>query len=216
MCKVGRAPETIVGVTHELLHLGEPAAPLAARDPRATEDASAMASSSDIQGESVDARFHRMIAAHGPAIGRIARSYAKSVAEREDLQQDIAMGLFRALPTFRGECSERTFVLRLAHNQALSTLTRRRARREDGEVPAELADLAPDPEVLAGLSQRMRAVFGAIHTLPWGQRQVLTLALEGLSHDEIGEVVGISAGNVAVRVSRARAELKKRLGGHHE
>ena len=58
----------------------------------------------------------------------------------------------------------------------------------------------------------MRAVFRAIHALPVGRRQVLVLALEGLSHEQIGEVLGISAGNVAVRVSRARADLALALG----
>jgi len=117
------------------------------------------------------------------------------------------------LPSFRHECSERTFVLRIAHNQALSSLSRRRVRPQADELSAEAPSGAPNPEMLADLSQRMRAVFGAIHALPFAQRQVLVLALEGLSHEEIAEVVGISAGNVAVRVSRARAELKKLLGG---
>ncbi len=160
--------------------------------------------------------FERLMSAYGAAIGRTARSYAKTVAEREDLQQDMALAIWRALPAFRGECTERTFVLRIAHNQALSSLTRRRGRREEGEVPEDIPAKGPDPEVLAGLSQRMRAVFVAIHALPFGQRQVLALTLEGLSHEEIAEVLGISIGNVAVRVSRARTEWKKLLGGAHE
>lgn len=166
--------------------------------------------------EPLAARFERLMRAHGSAVGRTARSYAKTVAEREDLEQDMALAIWRALPGFRGECAERTFVLRIAHNQALSSLSRRRARREEGEVPEHLPDRGPDPEVLVGLSQRMRLVFGAIHALPFGQRQVLALSLEGLSHEEIAEVVGISVGNVAVRVSRARSELKRLLGGHDE
>ena len=157
-------------------------------------------------------RFARIVEAHGPALARAARSYARSAAEREDLEQDIAVAIWRALPSFRGDCSERTFVLRIAHNQALSFLTRRRGRLATAELDEEPLHSGPDPEVLAGLSERMRAVFGAIHALPFGQRQVLVLALEGLDHQEIGEVLGISANNVAVRVNRARTELKKRLG----
>ena len=162
--------------------------------------------------ETARARFERVIGALGAAIGRTARSYARTSAEREDIEQDIALALWRALPTFRGECSERAFVLRVAHNQALSFLTRRRARPPYTPLADELAADTPDPEVLAGLSERMRAVFRAIHALPIGRRQVLVLALEGLSHEQIGEVLGISVGNVAVRVSRARADLALALG----
>lgn len=95
--------------------------------------------------------------------------------------------------------------------QALSFLTRRRARPYESLADEPAAD-SPDPEVLADLSERMRAVFRAIHALPVAHRQVLTLALEGLSHEQIGEVLGITAGNVAVRVNRARAELACELG----
>jgi RNA polymerase sigma factor (sigma-70 family) len=168
-----------------------------------------------LEVETARARFERVVGAFGPVIGRAARSYARTSAEREDLEQDIALALWRALPGFRGECSEHAFVLRVAHNQALSFLTRRRARLYE-PLAEEPASEAPDPELVAGLSERMRAVFGAIHALPPARRQVLVLGLEGLSHEQIGEVLGISTGNVAVRVNRARAELALALGEQNE
>ena len=161
--------------------------------------------------EKASERFVQLADRFGAAISRTARSYARSVEERQDLEQDIAVALWRALPGFRGDCAERTFVLRIAHNQALSLLARRR-RLAITQLDAEVPGGMPDPEVLAGLSERMRRVFQAIHALPFGQRQVLMLALEGLDHEEIGQVLGISVNNVAVRVSRARSELKKALG----
>lgn len=164
--------------------------------------------------ESQRARFERLVVAHGASISRTARSYAKTTHERQDLEQDIALAIWRALPSFREECAERTFVLRIAHNQALSLLTRRRARPPTADIPEDAPADELDPEALAGLSQRMRAVFQAIHRLPVSHRQVLVLSLEGLVHEEIGDVMGISPGNVAVRVNRARAELRKLLGGN--
>jgi RNA polymerase sigma-70 factor, ECF subfamily len=152
-------------------------------------------------------RFSSLVASHGALLARTIRSYA----ERKDLEQDIAIAIWRSLPTFRGECSERTFVLRIAHNQAISFLDKRR-RTPRATVDVTEIDIdggGPDPEMLAGLSERMRAVFQAVHRLPFGQRQVLVMALEGLSHEEIAEVLGVTANNVAVRVSRARAELKR-------
>lgn len=156
--------------------------------------------------------FDRIVREHGPSIARMARSYARTVAEREDLEQEMATAIWRALPTFRGESSERTFVLRVAHNRALTALTARRRRPPMEELDEAQAMDAPDPEVLAGLGERMRRVFEALHALPIVPRQVLLLALEGLTHEEVGDVLGITAGNAAVRLSRARAALRAAMG----
>jgi RNA polymerase sigma-70 factor (ECF subfamily) len=59
--------------------------------------------------------------------------------------------------------------------------------------------------------QRAERFLAHVRTLPLGQRQVLTLALEGLSHAEIAEVVGITPQNVAVRLGRARDALRRSM-----
>ena len=158
--------------------------------------------------------FTRLYAAHGPLLGRTVRSYARTAAEREDLDQEVALAIWRALPSFRGDASERTFVLRIAHNQAITFMDKRRRTPTAAVTTVDADEMvhdAPDPEVIAGLSERMRALFAALHKLPFGQRQVLVLALEGLSHEEIGEVLGVTANNVAVRLNRARNELRRSM-----
>ncbi len=55
-----------------------------------------------------------------------------------------------------------------------------------------------------------------MHELPLGLRQVVVLTLEGLSHAETAEIVGISENNVAVRLTRARAALSRRLGARED
>ena len=54
-----------------------------------------------------------------PALRRLARSYTHEAAEQEDLLQEIALGLWQALPHFRGDSSERTWLYRVAHNTAI-------------------------------------------------------------------------------------------------
>src|SRR5258708_34940476 len=71
-------------------------------------------------------RFSALIETHRALLGRTARSYARSIVERQDLEQEIALAIWRALPAFRGDCAERTFVLRIAHNQAITFLDKRR------------------------------------------------------------------------------------------
>jgi RNA polymerase sigma-70 factor (ECF subfamily) len=161
------------------------------------------------------ARFESMLARMEPSLRRVAASYAREAADREDTLQEVALALWRALPDFRGECSERTFVFRVAHNVALAAALRRRAisqRTGSDEVVATLADARPDPEARLDAARRKERLFEAIRALPVTHRQPLTLALEGLSHEEIGAVLGITSNNVTVRLHRARAALRELLG----
>jgi len=160
---------------------------------------------------SLKSRFLSLLEVHGAGVARTIRGYARSEAERADLEQEVALALWTALPSFRGDCSERTFVLRIAHNRALTLLSK---RTDSVEAPpgAELPATSADPERRASGAERLRALQRALKEIPLGPRQVLLLALEGLSHDEIAAVLGISANNAAVRLSRARAALRERLG----
>ena len=154
--------------------------------------------------------FESVMQANQAILGRIAACYAPAGPEREDLLQDICLAIWRALDSFRGECSERTFVARIAHNRGLSYVYRKKVSGTPDSLET-IADDARGPEAELGSAQRVERLYAAIRTLPVGYRQVLTLALEELPHKEIAEVVGISPGNVAVRLGRARGLLKARL-----
>lgn len=160
------------------------------------------------------ARLEALLADHGPGLRRVARTYSTSPTEAADLAQEIAVAIWRALPTFRGDCSDRTFAYRIAHNRGISYAESRSVRERT--TPLVEASPVPDPRPNAEEAihdqQRREALWVAIGTLPVGARAVLTLALEGMSHEEIAAVLGTSANSVTVRLSRARAELRKRLG----
>jgi RNA polymerase sigma-70 factor (ECF subfamily) len=135
-------------------------------------------------------------------------TYEREAGQREDLAQEIWLALWRALPSFRGECSERTFVFRIGHNRGVSHVQRSRRRRtEELESDAPLVDARADPEGDAIKRQRQARLRDAVSRLPLGLRQVVVLVLEGLSHREAGEVLGLTENNVAVRLTRARAAL---------
>ncbi len=186
-CKVPARPVTTTGMSALTLPLNPP-------------DGRAMASP-------LEARFRQLWDQHGPALGRVARSYTRTRAEQEDLLQEISLGLWRALPGFRGECSERTFAFRIAHNLGLNHAM----RRKPGEPEVEVPDPRPDPETRAGDAQRRERLLGAIRGLPLPYRQVITLALEEMSHQEIADILGLTANNTAVRLSRAREMLRAAL-----
>jgi RNA polymerase sigma-70 factor, ECF subfamily len=154
--------------------------------------------------------FDHLVAANGPALTRLAASYTNTLSDRDDLLQEIAMALWQALPRFRGECSERTFLFRIAHNRAIAHLARSRSQPAAGQE-VEVHDPAPDPEAGLARNQRVERLRRAIHRLPVVYRQVITLSLEGLGYEEIAEVLGISESHVGVRLTRARQILRESL-----
>jgi RNA polymerase sigma factor (sigma-70 family) len=163
----------------------------------------------------LEQQFERILGEHGGALSRLAYSYEAVRSVREELVQEIALAIWQALAHFRGECSERTFVFRIAHNRGLSHVGRRRPPHEpledlkDADQPV---DPRPHPEARAAQTDQRQRLMSAIQLLPVMHRQILVLVLEGLSHAEIAEVVGITENNVAVRLNRAREALKDTMG----
>ena len=167
------------------------------------------------QRHALEKQFDRILSEYGAAILRLAFSYEAVASVREELVQEIALAIWQALAHFRGECSERTFVYRIAHNRGLSHVWRRRPPYqplEELEESDQPVDPRPHPdEQAARTDQRMR-LMSAIQSLPVTHRQMIVLMLEDLSHAEIAEVIGITENNVAVRLNRARKALKDVLG----
>jgi RNA polymerase sigma-70 factor (ECF subfamily) len=159
----------------------------------------------------LERRFSALFAQYGASVARLAASYTHNSTEREDLFQDIAMAIWQALPRFRQECSDRTFLFRIAHNRGISYVSRRRlpvaAIVDEMDVP----DMRTDPVAALVNQQEGEQLLDAIRRLPVSYRQIITLTLEDLSYADIAEVVGISEGNVGVRLTRARQLLRQLL-----
>ena len=159
----------------------------------------------------LEQRFDALLAAHGRSLARLAASYARGGSERDDLFQEIALAMWRALPGFRRECSERTFVFRIAHNRGISYLARRRTPTVANDEEKELPDRRPNPEQALSANEESERLARAVQSLPVAHQQVVTLALEGLSYGDIADVLGISETNVGVRLTRARQMLRELL-----
>lgn len=156
--------------------------------------------------------FNRLLADNRAALSRLAASYA-GPGDRDDLLQEIAIALWRALPKFRGECSERTFLFRIAHNRCITHISKRRptVSLDDADIDPEAPTAAAD-EMIAVQEDRER-LLRAVQRLPLIYREVVVLLLEGLDYQQIADVVGISEGNVGVRLTRARQQLKSLIEG---
>ena len=148
----------------------------------------------------------------GPMVRRIAASHEADRHLAEELVQDIWLALWRALPSFRADSSLRTFVARIATYRAISHIRRRARFPRPGEMPDDLPTAEVGPEQHAIDRDQQAKLLSAVRGLPLPLRQVALLTLEGLTPQEIAAVLGITANAVAIRLSRARDGLRKRMG----
>jgi len=149
---------------------------------------------------------------------RLAFAYTRDAGAREDLFQEIALALWTALPSFRGDASERTWLYRVAHNTAIRFMARRlrRARHEHPDDGVTEPVSPVNPERTAIDSQQRERLWTAVQALPVPDRRLVMLHLEGLSAAEIEAVTGLSAGNVATRLTRLRQKLATTIGKGQE
>lgn len=148
-----------------------------------------------------------LLESHRGLMDRILSTYERDPSAREDMHQDLALAVWRALPSFRGAASHRTFIARIAHNIGAGHVRHvvRRGASEpiDAGHPSETA--GPD-QIVAANSLREELILALEH-LPLSQRQVVSLHLEEFSHADIAEILGLTEGAVAVRLHRARESL---------
>jgi RNA polymerase sigma-70 factor (ECF subfamily) len=160
--------------------------------------------------------YENLLKRHIAALRRLAWSYARDTYE--DLFQEIAMALWTALPRFRGDCSERTWIHRVAHNTAISFVANSRRRSTHEQTGHELPEHAclVNPEKEAFEQERRTRLWKAVQELPLADRQLVVMYLEGLSAVEIEAVAGMSSGAVATRLTRARKKLMEKVRGEKE
>jgi RNA polymerase sigma-70 factor (ECF subfamily) len=150
---------------------------------------------------------------YGAAMERLARAYEADADRRRDLVQDIHIALWRSFAAFDGRCSVRTWVYRVAHNTAASYVIR---QRRNNAPLVSLEEIDPLPGVAAGetSADRNRALerlLELIQRLKPLDRQVILSYLEGMDAASIGEITGISAGNVATKIHRIKQILTRQF-----
>ena len=156
----------------------------------------------------------------GTTLGRLARAYEADPDRRNDLLQEIHISLWRSFEMFDGRCSLRTWVYRVAHNAATSHIIRqRRAKTMTMVSLEELENLSDKNESGLASDQRqaLDRLLALIQMLKPLDRQVIVSYLEGVDAASIGEITGISAGNVATKIHRIKSILARRFheGGRH-
>lgn len=147
--------------------------------------------------------LEQLYQSHQPPIYALCYRLLERAEDAEDAVQATFVRAFRALPRFRGDSTARTWLYRIATNEALGILRRRR----DAVPVEELIDSSPDSA--SRVVERL-AVRAALARLTPDHRAILVLRLwEELSYTEIAAVLGLSLPAVKMRLNRARAEFRK-------
>ncbi|MGB6452550.1 MAG: sigma-70 family RNA polymerase sigma factor [Steroidobacteraceae bacterium] len=162
-----------------------------------------------------DLLYAQLAQEYGPALARIARLHEADADLRRDLLQDLHVALWRSLGGYDGRCSLRTWVYRVAHNTALTYVTRRRRSRHGvlctlDEFDAQ--DLLTDPDSSASgadYDQSATRLYSLIRRLAPLDSQIMLLYLEDLDAAEIATTTGLSPGNVATKVHRIKRLLTR-------
>lgn len=144
---------------------------------------------------------------YSPRVHAVVRRLAGDDALAEDWAQETWVRAFRALPTFRGDARFSTWLHRIAVNSALHG-RRWQERRSGREVDLPETQAAPRTERV-GLRITLER---ALDRLPPGMRQIVVLHdVEGYTHEEIGDMLGIAAGTSKSQLFKARARLRSFL-----
>jgi RNA polymerase sigma-70 factor (ECF subfamily) len=153
----------------------------------------------------------------GSALQRLVRVYESDADKARDLLQDIHIALWQSFETFDGRCSLRTWVYRVAHCAAASHVVKQLRSKGRGLVSLEEMDERESAAALSterDVSDRivLERMMNLIHQLQPMDRQLMLLYLEDVDAATIGEITGISPGNVRNRIYRIKAILSRRLG----
>lgn len=137
-------------------------------------------------------------------IERICFGYSNSVCEMEDLRQDALLNLWESMPTFKQQCSMKTWIYRLTLNTCVSAM--RKSNRKPSTV--ELSQLYDKADTDSGHETLLEELHEAIGELNPIDKAIMLLWLEGEGYESISSITGLSKASVATRLHRAKSKLK--------
>jgi RNA polymerase sigma-70 factor (ECF subfamily) len=166
-----------------------------------------------LSGEAMSG-FEDLYRKHYRRVYSICLRMTGSVAEAEDLTQEVFIQLNRKIGSFRGESAFTTWLHRLTVNQVLMYFRKRSVKSElttdDGEMPDSVDPFTINPEAMP-IVDRI-GLETAISQLPPGYRSVFVLHdVEGYEHEEIAKMLGCSAGTSKSQLHKARLKLRRLL-----
>ena len=165
--------------------------------------------------------FNLLVTKYQNKVCNLISRYVSNPGDVPDVAQEAFIKAYRAIPSFRGESAFYTWLYRIAVNTAKNHIVAQGRRPPATDVDAEEAEFyetgnalkeISNPENLTLSKELQRVVFSAIEALPEDLKTAMTLReLDGLSYEEIAEVMDCPVGTVRSRIFRAREAVEKKI-----
>ncbi|MGD0085636.1 MAG: RNA polymerase sigma factor [Verrucomicrobiota bacterium] len=172
-----------------------------------------------MNAEEQETIFRRWLNDHLGLMLKLVRAGAATPEDQDDLFQEVLVNVWSSIRAFRGEARETTWIYRVAFN---TTMAWRRGewRRRRGHEKFLKFDVSPQlqPSHLDSLPERelVERLYAAIRQLPKVDASLALMHLDGLSYQEMAEVLGISENYIGVKLNRIRKQLADQLKGAND
>lgn len=159
-----------------------------------------------------EAAFIGLLTQHRNIIYKVCNLYMDNKEEREDLFQEITLQAWKSFTNFRGEARFGTWLYRVALNTAITYF-----KKEKRKVPVFLSETMPEvADYSDNNNEQLQAMYKAIADLSKIDKALVMLYLEDYNYQDIGDMLGITANNVAVKMNRIKTRLKEESKKHYQ
>jgi len=150
--------------------------------------------------------FETIYKTYWQKVFRVCMGYANDTAAAKDLAQETFIKVWKQLPNFRNESSIGTWIFRIASNTCLRQIQKDK-KMPKSELPLEIKD-----EILeTNIEKDIQLLYQYISELQEVERIIISLELEDMNQKEIAEIVGLSEGNVRVKIHRIKEKLTQKF-----
>ncbi len=160
-----------------------------------------------MQKHEAEKQFEKHIRENELLIYKVCRIYAYSDADRQDLFQEVVIQLWKAFPKFKGQSKFSTWLYRVAINTAITGLRKQKDfidSYEPATLPQHIADNTSFEE-----EEQLKLLYKAIEQLNQVEKAVVMLYMEDKTYEEMEEILGISQGNLRVKMNRIKDKLRQ-------
>jgi RNA polymerase sigma-70 factor (ECF subfamily) len=160
-----------------------------------------------LQKHEAEEQFEKHLREHELLIYKVCRLYACSEVDRQDLFQEIVIQLWKAFPKFNGQSKFSTWLYRVAINTAITGLRKKKdviISYEPATLPQHSDDNTSEEE-----EEQLRVMHKAIEQLNQVEKAVVMLYMEDKTYEEMEDILGISQGNLRVKMNRIKEKLRE-------
>jgi RNA polymerase sigma-70 factor, ECF subfamily len=161
-----------------------------------------------LQNREAEKEFEKHIREHELLLYKVCRVYAYTNADREDLFQEIVIQLWKAYPKFKGDSKLSTWLYRVSINTAISGLRKKKNFITSYE-PASIPEPASEHHCEYSEEEKLQLLYQAIEQLNAVEKAIVMLYMEDRTYEEMEEILGLSQGNLRVKMNRIKEKLRQ-------